>query len=185
MRDGLWYVLMTGGALGFVGPYRIIPEFKAVDRIGAEGLEAFCPTVSHLQRERRGKRVRRRLVVPLWSGYVFARLDDHALSTRLHKWPEVVDVVRKGGQPYVLRDEIVASVRLIDQSIEYGDVTGSPKQISDAMLKPGDTVAPKLGAFRGVWGEVKEVDRDNIRFVIRLLGSERLVSAKRKDLELV
>lgn len=183
--EARWYVVMIGGSSGFYERRRVVPEFKAVSRIGEEGYEAFCPTLSILMRPRRGQRLRQRMIVPMWDGYCFARLDARALNLRLARWPEVFDVIRREGQPYALGDDLVESLRRVDEVMEYEDVTGKPAEVVARLLKVGDVVEHRGAAYTGLRGTISKVHRDNIEFLVSLLGSQRSIKAKARDLEVV
>jgi transcription antitermination factor NusG len=183
-----WYVVMCGRAAGFSEQRRIIPEFRAVERIGDEGYEAFCPTLTRLARARHGQRQRERIVVPMWDGYIFARLDERALGSRLVAWRdkgEVWDVIRECGQPYPLRAAVIDSVRAIDSALRAADLTGQPVDEIARVLSVGDRVEHQGAIYQGLVGTITRVDRDNIEFLLELFGSMRTVRAKARDVEVV
>lgn len=179
-----WYALMVPAASGFEAQRRVLPELRAVSRIGDEGYRAYCPTTSRLQRPRRGARLRERRIEPLWPGYMFAALDARALQ-RLDFWPEVLDVVRTAGQPHALGEAVIASIRALDAALEYADVTGTPAETLQRVLAVGDLVEHRSSAYASLRGRISRVDRDNVELVVELLGSQRTVRAKARDVEVV
>jgi transcription antitermination factor NusG len=82
-------------------------EKKVASRIEALGMDSWLPTVTekHQWSDRS-----RRVVLPLFPGYIFARAGSAELSKVL-RTPGVLTVVKTGGRPAVLSDAFVAGLR--------------------------------------------------------------------------
>jgi len=193
-----WYAVMCGGSAGLHEGWGVLPEFKAVKRMGDEGYEAFCPTVSRLYRPRRGERLRETRTVPMWDGYCFARLDAWAINQRLPRWAEVFDVIRVAGQPHPLSDAQIAAVRTFEELFRYAVIKGHPRDLirkiltgrliaaKQQILSVGDVVEHRSSAFELLRGTITKVDRDKIEMTVNLLfGATRTIRAKASDVSLV
>ena len=193
-----WYAVMCGGAAGLHEGWTVVPEFQAVARMGQEGYEAFCPTLSRLHRPRRGERLRETRNVPMWDGYCFARLDARALNRRLPVWPEVFDVIRVGGQPRPLVDAEIEAVRQLEDLFRFAVIKGQSSDVvrkiltgrliaaSKQIISVGDTVEHRASAFQRLRGIVTAIDRDNLEILVQLmLGVTRTIKAKAADVALV
>lgn len=193
-----WYAVMCGGVSGMHDGWGVLSEFKAVARMGNEGYEAFCPTLSRLHRPRRGERLREMRNVPMWDGYVFARLDARALNDRLPRWPEVFDVVRRGGDPEPLTEAQIDAVQQLEHAFRFTVIRGRPIDMvrkiltgrliaaSKQILSVGDVVEHRGASFEHLRGTIARIDRDNLEILVGLLfGAERKIKVKARDVVLV
>jgi len=193
-----WYAVMCGGSAGLHEGWGVLPEFKAIKRMGDEGYEAFCPTVSKLHRPSRGQRLRETRSVPLWDGYCFARLDAWAINERLPRWAEVFDVVRVGGQPRPLTDAQIDALRELEAIFRYAVIKGKPSDLvrkiltgrliaaKQQILRVGDLVEHRGSAFEALRGRIARVDRDKIEMIVDLLfGATRTIRVNASDVSVV
>jgi transcription antitermination factor NusG len=113
--------------------------------------------------------------VPLFSGYVFARVDDgqrrSALATNtVARWLPVPDEVA-----------LIADLRAVKQLIE-SDRPLTP----EARLEPGQLVRVRSGALRGLEGSVlKRHGRDRLVVAVRFLNQGVSMELEDVDLEQV
>lgn len=134
-------------------------EKAVARRLAGSGLESYLPL---LRQERQWADRMKRVEMPLFPGYVFARFD----LTRLHEvivTPGVATVVRANGQPTPLREVELESVRaLVAGANETGMV---PSAVPE--LEAGRQVVVAEGPFQGVRGTLVE-ERGAHRVVVRL-----------------
>lgn len=118
---------------------------KKVDRfLIRAGIESYLPVIELENRwADRWKRVR----VPLFSGYVFARFDLSDLGDVV-RTPGLATVIFFNDHPTPIRDEEIASVR---RMVEGVNSTGRRPTVVD-YLQPGDEVEVVGGPFQGMRG---------------------------------
>lgn len=123
-------------------------EKKVEARIAALGLSPWLPTVK--ERHRWSDRWRK-VVCPLFPGYLFARTRSvewhHVLRT-----PGVLTVVKQGDGPALIADAFVSRLR---DAIERK--TAEPEPVTQVQeYLPGDEVVVQEGPLKGVRGVVCE-----------------------------
>src|SRR4051794_28234585 len=84
-------------------------EKKVATRLSDNGFDAWLPSVT--ERHRWSDRWRE-VIMPLFPGYLFAR-GGHRLIPRLLQTPGVLTLVKHAGQPVLLTDEFIASLRRV------------------------------------------------------------------------
>lgn len=125
-----WYALRT----------RSRHEKLVRERLASQGVEEFLPTVTKLSQ---WKDRRKEVVVPLFSGYCFARF---AWPDRLvvQKTSGVVEIVGGGDRPEPIPDEEIEAIRqLMTSTLRYDQ---SP------YLREGMLVEVAKGPLKGVRG---------------------------------
>ena len=142
-------------------------EKAVARRLAGSGLEAYLPLLR--QKRQWADRVKR-VELPLFPGYVFARFD----LTRLHEvivTPGVATVVRANGHPTPVREAELESVRAL---VAGANETGvQPAAAPD--LEPGREVVVADGPFQGVRGTLVE-ERGAHRVVVRLAAVRQAVA---------
>jgi transcription antitermination factor NusG len=103
-------------------------------------VEQYLPTISPM---RSAHHRHRETGLPLFPGYVFARLD-LSRGPRLHTIPGVVSILGLHGKPTPLEDDDVAAIRLILQS--------SLRVKQSCCFRSGDAVFVCEGPLSGVRG---------------------------------
>ena len=133
----LWYALRTRGRA----------ERQAALRLEAAGVEVF-PALASVNRTW-SDRVKR-VAMPLFPGYIFARF---ALADAPHLLavPGVVEVVRSGGLAAPLRDVEFDAVRRLTAGVESTGQLPEPPEAED-LLAPGMAVEVVRGPFQGLSG---------------------------------
>ena len=124
-------------------------EKKVEARIAALGLSPWLPTV----KERRCWSDRwREVVLPLFPGYLFARVRSVEWHKVLHT-PGVLTVVKHEGRPALLADAFVVGLR---DAIERNGA--APESVAEAAdYRPGDEVViVQEGALKGLRGVVRD-----------------------------
>jgi transcription antitermination factor NusG len=142
-----WYALYT----------RPRHEKKVFDLLTEKGVETFLPTV---ERVRQWKDRRKRVQIPLFTSYVFVKIDlkDRYTSLQTHG---VVRLVSFSGQPAAIPDWQIEQLQRV---IEHPDTLEL-----ENYLREGDWVEVVDGPFRGVKGRLKEM-RGQTRLVINIDG---------------
>ena len=130
------------------------------------GIEVFCPML-RFERARRSGKVK--VVEAMFPGYVFAKFNFREHHRHVAATHGVATIVRFGGIPAVVPDEIVAELRasVVDQeTIEI------PTTISI-----GDEVQLLKGAFSGIRALVTQVlpAQERVKVLLEILGMEREV----------
>ncbi len=131
-------------------------EDVAEQHLRQEGLMTFNPK---LERVRFFGGRRRAWVGPLFPGYIFSRFDP-AVSLRFVRYAHGVrDVVRSGGEPVPVADEIIAVIasRMCDGFVRL-----------EPALRPGDRVQIEAGPLSGLKGIFEQEMSDHERVVILL-----------------
>jgi transcription antitermination factor NusG len=152
-----------------ITPDDITPEWfalwtraRAEARVEARLLEREIEGFGALTRvERRWADRTRMIRVPLFPGYVFARLPRTELIRALEIMG-VAGVVRIGGQPAAIPDhEIHAVVQLI-----HGlEATGAQPEVADP-FEPGTPIVVVSGPFEGLSGVITEGGGPNVAHVV-------------------
>lgn len=133
---------------------------KKVDRyLEGAGVERFLPL---LEEEREWADRTKRIRVPLFPGYVFARATLGELGD-VFRAPGLVTVVQLGGYPTPVDEEELSSVRAL---VEGANRTGRLPSPADYLQK-GDFVQVVAGPFRGMRGVLEEI-RGATRVAVRL-----------------
>jgi transcription antitermination factor NusG len=142
-----WYALYT----------RPRHEKKVFDLLTEKGVETFLPTV---ERVRQWKDRKKRVQIPLFTSYVFVKIDlkDRYTSLQTHG---VVRLVSFSGQPAAIPDWQIEQLQRV---IEHPDTLEL-----ENYLREGDWVEVVDGPFRGVKGRLKEM-RGQTRLVINIDG---------------
>ena len=130
------------------------------------GIEVFCPML-RFERARRSGKVK--VTEAMFPGYVFGKFNFRSQHRHVAATHGVATIVRFGGIPAVVPDEIIADLRasVIDQeTIEI------PTTIS-----VGDEVQLLKGPFSGIRALVTQVlpAQERVKVLLEILGMEREV----------
>lgn len=173
-----WYAVMVNDEEMFLRGRAGHREFAAVKRMKAERYDAFTPCLHESFRESRGARRNRRIAIPMFAGYCFGRLDERGLQ-RLKVWPEILDVVRIGRDPYILTDGAIEAVRSVERAMDKLEITADPAAVLEQALGIGDEVALKDPLWHGHVGVISEIHGEYVVALLKLLGNETRVKVGR------
>ena len=133
---------------------------KQTDRwLAAHGFESYLPLIEEL---RQWSDRKKRVALPLFSGYLFARFNLRMIHEVLRS-PGVVTIVRTNGHPTPLRDDELESVRILVNGVNAGE--GLPRLVETVTV--GQEVIATEGVFAGMRGVLLE-ERGRTRVVVRL-----------------
>lgn len=159
-----WYALQTKSRA----------EKRADHLLSSSGVESYA-AIAVLPR-RWSDRVRR-VGMPLFPGYVFARFSLADIETPL-SLPGVVGVVRTEGVPVPLRDEEVAAVKRLARGITSSGV--APAAVD--FLTPGEPVVVVEGPFKGMEGVLLDASRGRVAVRLDAIRLARAVELDRSVL---
>ncbi len=132
-------------------------EKQVYQRLLQRGLEAYLPLIRQLRQWSDRKKW---IEVPLFSSYVFVRVDRKSYEAAVRTYGVVRCVWFNGRPAFIPASQIEAIRRFIEGNVPM-EVTNS------GAIQPGDWVEIEEGPFRGIQGEVVQVRGKN-RFVIRI-----------------
>jgi transcriptional antiterminator RfaH len=147
-----WYALYTKPQM----------EQRVSAVLQARGIETCLPTMPVYKGKRRIEKNR-----AFFACYLFARMDLSAIGTSSVAWtPGLRKIVGFGGQPVVVRDEVIDTIR---HRLKQMEVTGYPVEQS---FKPGDRVSIKSGPLRDLEGVFDKSlsSSDRARILVDILG---------------
>ena len=136
-------------------------EKKCADRLASKGFQVYCPTRTVLKQWSDRKK---KVVEPVFSSYVFARVDD-VERLEIVKDAGIVSNVRWLGKPALIRDNEIREIENFLNDYPEADV------ISDEYLV-GDQISVKTGALSGNSGVVRRVKKGRVVISILSLGIE-------------
>lgn len=134
--EASWYVVYT----------KPKQEFRALEQLANQGYACYLPT---LEVERVCRAKRKTCVEPLFSRYLFVRLDVGTSNwTAVRSTRGVTDLLKFGGRFATLSDDCIAALRMAPQ-VRLRD-----------MFAPGQLVAVTSGPFAGFEGIYQTSDGD-------------------------
>lgn len=140
-------------------------ELKASGRLIEQGLEVYCPTTKTKVRWKdRWKKVEK----PLFTSYVFARVDESE-RIRVLEDVSIVCSVMYLGKPAVIRDEEIKAIQVLLSQAE---------EVELRSFEPGAKVKVSHGALAGIEGVVLQQEGNRLRLRIEALGSEIIATVK-------
>ncbi len=142
-----WYALYT----------RPRHEKKVYDQLVEKGVTSFLPLIEQV---RQWKDRKKRIMMPLFSSYVFVRihLKDRYTALQTHG---VVRMVSFGGKPAAIPDWQIEQLKQVIQRPETLRL--------ENYLREGDLVEVIHGPFKGIRGRLREL-RGETRVVINIDG---------------
>ncbi len=133
-------------------------EKKVAERLGQKGFEVYCPLVKTL---RQWSDRKKKVEVPMFTSYVFIRVDEKERAQALHD-PGVMNYVFWLGKPAVVRDTEIEAFKNIVAHGEEVVVEGNG-------LQKGDFIEITEGAFRGMSGIVDKANKHHLTVFIEQL----------------
>jgi transcription antitermination factor NusG len=129
-------------------------EVRVADQFSAKNIENFLPAYEEIHQWKDRKR---RVLLPLFPGYLFVRIGDHT-ETRLPllQTSGVVRIVGQGGKHEPVLDHEIEAIRIVLKS--------NTRCLAHPFLREGAWVRVKRGPLKGVEG-----------FLVRLRNQSRLV----------
>ncbi len=135
-------------------------------RLRHAGFESYLPQI---ERERQWADRRKRVALPLFPGYLFARFSLSELP-RLLRTPGLAAVVQMAGRPWPLRPEELKSVRTLVDGANRSGVEPSPSD----HLAAGQEVMVVSAPFQGMRGMLHEM-RSRTRVIVQLSAIRQAV----------
>ncbi|MHB2156580.1 UpxY family transcription antiterminator [Calditrichota bacterium GD2] len=150
-----WYAIYT----------RPRHEKKVYEGLIEKEITAYLPLI---KRVRQWKDRKKKVDMPLFSSYLFVRID-YKNRFDVLQTKGVVKIVNFNGVPAVIPDWQIESLK---QMLEY------PEKIQlENYIKPGELVVIEEGPFRGLKGMVKSL-RGKTRLVVSIEGIMQTVSVE-------
>ncbi len=147
-------------------------EKKVAERLQENGFEVYCPLVTTIRQwSDRKKKVK----VPLINSYLFIKIPAHRRDEVLQD-PGVVRFIFWLGKPAEVREEEIEAIKDI---LDYG----SDIQVSNDEFKKGQLVKIAEGTFKGLDGEVLDVNKNIIVLYIQQLGCKIQFKYSKRFLE--
>lgn len=133
-------------------------EKKVVAGLEKIGIEVYCPMVKQLKQWSDRKK---KVEVPLINSYVFVNIEESDRNI-VFEIPGVVRYLFWLGKPAVIQEQEIevlrASLKGILSTVEVNEI------------QPGDNLTISNGPFQGKEGVVSQVEKNNIRLVLKELG---------------
>ena len=152
-----WYVLQVHTS----------HEDRVADRLDAQGAKSYWPSRSVELKHAGKKEIVRRALFP---GYVFAKFKSTPLIVAN---PHVIRILTTDGEPAVIPDLTIESVRIMERSPSVQTATG----LTAEQLKDGTPVHIRRGPLAGVYGTVVRIGKHN-RIVVSVAGIGKAISAE-------
>lgn len=132
-------------------------EKKIKERLDTEGIQNYLP----LRKEyRQWSDRRKKVVVPLISGYIFVYILRNSFSTVL-TLPGVVSFLKEGGKPIAIPEKQIERLHFVEHHYE------EPLEMTYENIPVGSLVEITQGNLHGFYGEMVEY-RNKYRLVLRL-----------------
>lgn len=141
-----------------------------------QGVECYYPE-TQVEKITRGKRQIKS--EPLFPSYVFARFDakQGPTFTTIRSTRGVVDFVRMGPHPQILQDNLIDTLKEIEQLQQ--------QVLSDNLPSEGDVIRVASGQFSGMEAIYKEPDGETRSILlVKMLSKPVEVSVENKHLEI-
>ncbi len=156
----LWFAAQTAPSM----------EVKAKTAIEALGYHCYVPMRAYWRFGKRvmnGKQVKRRVEVPLCTGYAFLGLPSMTPDWRtIRSRDGVVDIVGYAGTPQPIRRTLkLHAIMAAEAAGEFDEAKEKP----EVTFSPGDSVRVVDGPFAGFVGRVKRAKGDCVKIIIDAL----------------
>jgi transcription antitermination factor NusG len=154
-------------------------EKKVAWRLEKHGIESFLPVMAV---KSRWKDRQKRVKVPLFRGYVFARftIDRYGDVLRTYR---VATVVRLGGAPAPIPDEEIENVRRFAERLERADLFPEPAHRFVEGQRVRIVAHPFDGAVEGVVTELRRGRLVSVFVGVQLIGPFVRLKLRPEDLE--
>ncbi len=134
-------------------------EKKVAERLKEQGFEVFCPLIRSL---RIWSDRKKKIWVPLFTSYVFVRVNELERLEVL-KDHGVLNFVFWLGKPAIVREKEIDAIReIVDFSEDIN--------VENAGFEKGQVLTIREGPFKGLAGEVVDLDRNIVYIYIEQLG---------------
>ena len=133
-------------------------EKKVVAGLEKIGIEVYCPMVKQLKQWSDRKK---KVEVPLINSYVFVNIEESDRNI-VFEIPGVVRYLFWLGKPAVIQEQEIEVLR--------ASLKGILSTVEVNGIQPGDNLTISNGPFQGKEGVVSQVEKNNIRLVLKELG---------------
>jgi transcription antitermination factor NusG len=133
-------------------------EKKVVAGLEKIGIEVYCPMVKQVKQWSDRKK---KVEVPLINSYVFVNIEESARNI-VFEIPGVVRYLFWLGKPAVIQEQ---EIEVLKESLK-----GILSTVEVNGIQPGDNLTISNGPFQGKEGVVSQVEKNNIRLVLKELG---------------
>jgi len=133
-------------------------EKKVVAGLEKIGIEVYCPIVKQVKQWSDRKK---KVEVPLINSYVFVNIEESARNI-VFEIPGVVRYLFWLGKPAVIQEQ---EIEVLKESLK-----GILSTVEVNGIQPGDNLTISNGPFQGKEGVVSQVEKNNIRLVLKELG---------------
>ena len=149
-------------------------EKKVTERLTEKGIEVYCPLVTTVRQwSDRKKKVK----VPMINSYVFVKVGKKGRDEIL-KVPGVVRYIYWLGKPAVVKEREIEAIKdILDNSADI--------QVSEESFRKGQLLKIGDGPFKGLEGEIIDLDRNIVFVYIRQLGCKIQFKYSKRFLEKV
>lgn len=133
-------------------------EKKVVAGLEKIGIEVYCPMVKQVKQWSDRKK---KVEVPLINSYVFVNIEESDRNI-VFEIPGVVRYLFWLGKPAVIQEQEIEVLR--------ASLKGILSTVEVNGIQPGDNLTISNGPFQGKEGVVSQVEKNNIRLVLKELG---------------
>ena len=151
-------------------------EVRVADQFSAKNIENYLPAYEEMHQWKDRKR---KVLLPLFPGYVFVRIGDHTQTKLpLLQTPGVVRIVGQGGKVEPVFDHEVEAIRSVLKS--------NIRCFAHPFLREGAWVRVKRGPLKGVQGYfVRLKNQSRLVISVNLLSQSVATEVDCRDVELV
>ena len=151
-------------------------EVRVADQFSAKGIENYLPAYEEMHQWQDRKR---KVLLPLFPGYVFVRIGDHTQTKLpLLQTPGVVRIVGQGGKVEPVFDHEVEAIRSVLKS--------NIRCFAHPFLREGAWVRVKRGPLKGVQGYfVRLKNQSRLVISVNVLSQSVATELDCRDVELV
>jgi transcriptional antiterminator RfaH len=136
------------------------------EQIIARGFECFYPRIRVYPTNPRARKIK-----AYFPGYLFVRADLTATGLSVFQWmPFATGLVNFGGEPSVVADSLVSTIRL-----RIGEIADAGGELFEG-LKSGDTVTIHSGPFAGYEAifDMRLPGNERVRVLLKMLSERRI-----------
>src|ERR1017187_5516657 len=181
MEAVCYQTLQNGGALSSPSSWYAVHtrsnfEVRVADQFSAKNIENFLPAYEEIHQWKDRKR---RVLLPLFPGYLFVRIGDHT-ETRLPllQTSGVVRIVGQGGKHEPVLDHEIEAIRIVLKS--------NTRCLAHPFLREGAWVRVKRGPLKGVQGYfVRLKNQSRLVISVNVLSQSVATELDCRDVELV
>ena len=144
-----------------VGNVNTGSEIKVAKRLGADGLEVYCPRFEMLRRRQWHKRERETVEKAVLPGYLFVNAETIRNEEAIYDVADFHMFLRyaASGAKKLLHDDAIERLRALEKK---GIIKATSIEALIAQFAAGDLVKVCEGSFGGLVGEVVSVDKGRV-----------------------